>query len=267
MDPDNYALEEKLRRYKFYHCIQLAPDVTTRGYQEYLPLQAPVKRALDQLPIEGKRVLDIGCRDGLFSLQAERLGASEVIGIDNDLSAGAVEIVLPFLKSRVKMHALNVYDLKPDTFGAFDIVIFAGVLYHLRYPIWGLKCIRDVMQPGGWLILETGVYLDHTETPLLYCPIDEESPYEPTSISFFNVKGLTDTLSSIGIRVQSSELLGQPVSNVDRGTLVCQFVPEMLHPNQREYWEGLHNLHNTMSPEESFQRIQDTSETIYRKQH
>src|SRR5262249_10644037 len=158
---------------------------------------------------------DIGCRDGLFSLRAEARGAAEVIGIDNDLSVGAREVVLPYLCSKVRLFAMNLFDLRPETFGSFDGVIFSGVLYHLRFPFWGLKLIRDVMQPGGWLLLETAIYREHEDLPLLYCPIEDESPYEPTSVTFFNMKGLTDTLSSLGIVVQRVEFLGGD-SRLDR---------------------------------------------------
>ena len=65
-------------------------------------------------------MLDIGCRDGLFAFEAESMGASEVIGIDNDLSKAAVEFLIPFLKSKVTMYEMNLYDLKPETFGLFD---------------------------------------------------------------------------------------------------------------------------------------------------
>ncbi len=69
------SLEQKLAGYHFYHCIRLNDQVTTKGYEDFLPLQAPVQHALERLPVAGERVIDIGCRDGLFSMQAERLGA------------------------------------------------------------------------------------------------------------------------------------------------------------------------------------------------
>src|ERR1700735_5484747 len=110
MLPDNDDLIGRLGRYNFYHCIRLNPDVITRGYEDFVPLQAPVLHALEHLPVAGERVLDVACRDGLFSLQAERLGAAEVIGIDNDLSKGAIDVVLPYFQSKVKMYELNLYD-------------------------------------------------------------------------------------------------------------------------------------------------------------
>jgi SAM-dependent methyltransferase len=265
MHPDTVTLRDRLACYNFYHCIALNPEVTTKGYEDFVPQQIPVGLALQQLPVAGQRLLDIGCRDGLFSLQAERLGAAEVIGIDNDLSRGAVEVVLPYLKSKVRMYELNLYDLTPESFGKFGIVICAGVLYHLRYPMWALKRIRDVLSPQGWLLIETAVFLAYPEMPLLYCPIDEEGPYEPTSVSFFNVKGLTDTLSSLGIRVLNVSLLGTEWRGVDRATFTCQFLPETIHPNQALYWENRHKIHSEYGPEDAYRIIREKSETLYRK--
>jgi SAM-dependent methyltransferase len=262
---DCLELQEKLARYNFYHCIALTPEVTTKGYEDFVPLQAPVQRALETLPVQGQRVLDIGCRDGLFSLQAERQGAAEVIGIDNDLSRGAVDVILPHFRSKVKMYEVNIYDLTPEMFGQFGFAIFPGVLYHLRYPMWALKRVRDVLLPQGWLLIETALFLKCPELPLLYCPIDEESPYEPTSVSFFNIKGLTDTLSSLGIRVESVHLLGAEVKDVDRATLICRFVPEMVHSTQKLYWEQSHRVHSDYSPEEGYRLVREKSEVLYRK--
>src|SRR3954451_12607597 len=97
---DEASVRARMGQYNWYHCIEVLPGVVTPGAEQHRPLQLPVLEALRGLPLAGKRVLDIGCRDGLFSLEAERLGASEVIGIDNDLSAGAVEFLLPLLGSR-----------------------------------------------------------------------------------------------------------------------------------------------------------------------
>ena len=206
-------------------------------------MQAPVSRAIEALDLAGKRVLDIGCRDGLFSFLAERRGAAEVLGIDNDLSPAAVEFIIPALESRVKMYLKNVLDLTVEDYGRFNLVIFAGVLYHLRFPFLGLKRIRDVMAPDGMLIMETAVYNEHDDVPLLYCPIDTDNPYEPTSVTYFNRKGLTDTLLTFGFDTLSFDFLSGN-KPVDRATLVCRYLPDLVPDRLRQYWEGTHANHS-----------------------
>ena len=200
-------LLKELNRYTFYHVIKLTDAVSTPGIQELVPIQELCLKHLWALDLKGKRVLDVGCRDGLFSLSAEEMGATEVVAIDNDLSEGAVNVVLPFLNSKVRMYQMNLYDLRPDHFGLFDVVIFPGVLYHLRYPFWGLRVLREMLKVGGHLLIETAIWEGAPDAPLLYCPVGEESPYDVSSCTFFNEKGLVDTLSSLGFRTVGAEML------------------------------------------------------------
>src|SRR5713101_6728024 len=185
-----------LDRYSWYHCIDLSADVRTPGLKIMLPIQASIMDELHCHDLAGKRFLDIGCRDGLFSFEAEKMGASEVVGIDNDLSIGATEFLIPYFNSKVKMHAVNLYEFK--THEPFDFVLFAGVLYHLRFPFLGLKKIADAMKPGAKLIIETSMLATREGHALLYCPAPEDGPHEPTSVTFFNHAGLTATLRSLG---------------------------------------------------------------------
>jgi SAM-dependent methyltransferase len=222
-------------------------------------------RAMRSLDFQNKKVLDIGCRDGLFSFEAEKLGAAEIIAIDNSLSPGAIEVLIPYLKSKVQMHEVNIIDLSPEHFGLFDIVIFPGTLYHLRYPFWALKVARDCLQPGGSLIIETAIFRDHNKHAMLHCPIGYESPYEPSSCSFFNLKGLKDTLFSLGFEVQAVEILKDGLQNkqsnphelvkellkrgraiarlaplkvIDRATVVCRKSDRW--DSLDNYWHGTH---------------------------
>ena len=263
-------LRTALSRYKFYHIIQLTKNVATPGSRAYVPAQGVCMKYVNSLDLKDKRVLDVGCRDGLFSFAAERMGAAEVIGIDNDLSVPATEFLIPFFKSKVKMEKMNLYDLKPESFGLFDVVIFPGVLYHLRYPFWGLKAIRDVLKPGGYLITETAIYDGQPNNALLFCPIGNESPYESTSPTIFNEKGLRDTLTSLGFTTTSIEYcrLGRfprvlqlarrleagvktclslgslpPIKRVTRCVFQSQFNGFDKNSSLTQYWESTHDFH------------------------
>ena len=195
-----------------------------------MPAQNLCMNYLKSLDVKGKRVLDIGCRDGLFSFAAESMGAAEVVGIDNDLSKAATEFLIPFFNSKVRMHQMNLYDLKPESFGQFDVVIFPGVLYHLRYPFWGLRAIRDILKIGGHLFIETAVWVGERNNSMLFCPIGEDNPYAPdgTSCKFFNEKGLVDTLTSLGFQTIHTELLSKIAASP---TLRKLWLRRALHPS------------------------------------
>src|ERR1043165_9304109 len=79
-------LTAQLDRYKWYHIIPLTPTVSTPGVKDFAKHHAPVLRQMDAIDFRGKRVLDVGCRDGRFCFEAEKRGAAEVLGIDTSLS-------------------------------------------------------------------------------------------------------------------------------------------------------------------------------------
>ena len=124
----------------WHHAIDFPHGVRSPG--AYQP------RALfDMLEIgdlRGKRVLDVGTRDGFFAFECERLGA-EVVAIDNcPCEATGFAAARRILGSAVEYQLANVYDLTPERFGYFDVVLFLGVLYHLRHPLLALDRLRAV---------------------------------------------------------------------------------------------------------------------------
>ena len=251
-------LRQALGRYTFYHTIQLTDTISTQGNTTHVPAQKLCMKHLKSLDLKGKRVLDIGCRDGLFSFTAESMEAAEVVGIDNDLSKGATQLLIPFFNSTVRMYQVNLYDLKPENFGLFDVVIFPGVLYHLRYPFWGLRAIRDVLEINGHLLIETAIWEGERNNAMLFCPIGVDSPYEGTSCTFFNKKGLVDTLKSLGFETVHMELLDKTaaktsVKGADRPPikLINRCVVHSIYRGfdrdtfNARYWETTHDYHSS----------------------
>lgn len=248
---EDLELTHRLGQYTWFHVIRLNDRIETPGVAVHVPSQQKTLRALAKVDFTGKRVLDVGCRDGLFSFEAERRGAAEVIGFDNDLSLGAVELLIPYLGSKVRMEQMNLLDLKPETFGSFDVVIFSGVLYHLRYPFWSLKLLRNVMVEGAMLVLETALFVDSNRFPLLYCPTGSEAVYGESSPTLFNLKGLMETLWNLGFEVVDHELQvgerGDPLLEkilVDRVVVICRAIPDPRKAKLVGYFEGIHNLHS-----------------------
>ncbi|MFC3631227.1 TIGR04290 family methyltransferase [Paracoccus angustae] len=94
--------------------------------------------------LTGKSVLDIGCNAGFYSFEMRRRGAARVLGIDTDArylaQARFAAEVLDM--SGVEFRQTGVYDV--GALGErFDLVIFMGVLYHLRHPLLALDLIRE----------------------------------------------------------------------------------------------------------------------------
>lgn len=93
--------------------------------------------------LTGKTVLDIGCNAGFYSLEMKRRGAQRVLGVDFDEAyLEQARFAADVAKAEIEFRKLSVYDVA--ALGErFDIVLFMGVLYHLRHPLLALDLIRE----------------------------------------------------------------------------------------------------------------------------
>jgi tRNA (mo5U34)-methyltransferase len=87
----------------------------------------------------GWRALDIGCNAGFYTIELARRGA-HVLAFDYDehyLAQARWAVAHYGLDGRVNLRKMHVYDLSA-TKEQYDLVLFMGVFYHLRYPLLGL---------------------------------------------------------------------------------------------------------------------------------
>src|SRR4051812_40091849 len=93
--------------------------------------------------LAGKSVLDIGCNAGFYSLEMKRRGADRVLGVDFDERyLEQARFAAEVRGVDIEFRQLSVYDV--GSLGEkFDLVIFMGVLYHLRHPLLALDLIRE----------------------------------------------------------------------------------------------------------------------------
>ncbi len=113
-----------------------------------------ISQAIPQ-DLTGARVLDIGCNGGFYSIQMKQRGAEYVLGIDvDDRYLRQAEFAAQTLGLEIDLRKLSVYDVEQIA-GDFDYVIFMGVFYHLRYPLFALDKIIKKMR--GKLVFQTMV--------------------------------------------------------------------------------------------------------------
>src|SRR5262245_59584655 len=145
----------------WWHSIDLGGGVVTPGVHKLEELRDNYARFNLPHDLTGKRVLDVGCWDGFYSFESERRGA-QVVAVDvwrpeNFFKAHRA------LGSRVEFHELSVYQINRDLLGSFDIVLFLGVLYHLRHPLLALERICEVT--NGAAVIESHVIDNIMATP------------------------------------------------------------------------------------------------------
>ncbi len=160
---DDHAEQQRneLLNSSWWHSIDLGAAGVTPGVHKLDELQANF--ATFNLPndLRGLRVLDIGCWDGFYAYEAERRGA-EVVALDcwrPDTFFAAKRA----LNSPIEFHELSVYEISQERLGTFDIVLFLGVLYHLRHPLLALERVCEVAK-------DTAVIESHSIDHLLDTP-------------------------------------------------------------------------------------------------
>ena len=93
--------------------------------------------------LSGCSVLDIGCNAGFYSIEMKRRGAARVLGVDwDDTYLRQARFAAEVRGLEIEFRKLSVYDV--GALGErFDVVLFLGVLYHLRHPLLALDLIHE----------------------------------------------------------------------------------------------------------------------------
>ncbi len=145
-DPFDYVRDMAARRESqgWWHSFDLPDGSHIEGVNSV----GQLRKRIEQFPIpgdlEGRRVLDIGTWDGWYAFEMERRGA-EVLAVDVWDNPRFHE-VHAMLDSRVEHRLIDVYDMSPARIGRFDVVLFMGVLYHLKHPLLALERVCSVTE-------------------------------------------------------------------------------------------------------------------------
>jgi tRNA (mo5U34)-methyltransferase len=157
---------------KWFHSIDLGGEVTSGSAKSLVVIEEESK-VIFRHGVEGKSVIDIGAWDGAFSFEAERRGARDVLATDHFAwssqgwgSKAAFDYARLKLGSKVRSLDIDVPDLTIEAVGGqFDIVLFLGVLYHVKDP---QRCIEQVAKLAKeMLIVETVTSLNEYDYPVM----------------------------------------------------------------------------------------------------
>jgi tRNA (mo5U34)-methyltransferase len=151
------GLFQEIEKLPWFHSIDLGNGIVTPGRAELAHLKAQANAFFDEA-LKEKAVLDIGCYDGFYSFEAYRRGAKRVVATDHfiwqdDRCRQAFELARRRVAPNVEVLELDIADITPERVGTFDVVLFTGVLYHLRHPLQALEQVARLV--SGTLVLET----------------------------------------------------------------------------------------------------------------
>jgi len=136
----------------WYHNLTFAGTSTLSATPDYPASRWSMLEPLIPEDLRGKTVLDIGCNSGFFSVEMKKRGAARVVGID----------IMPFVLAQarftahwfnvpIELYEMSVYDV--DSLDMkFDVVLFIGVLYHLKHPLYALEKISSVCKETMYLV-------------------------------------------------------------------------------------------------------------------
>lgn len=168
MSNEASSLQQEVDAFPWHHEIDFGNGVCSKGYGKLCHLQAQADVYFAGDLVRGRSFLDIGCWDGYNSLEAVRRGASRVLATDRFAwsdqcwgKRGAFELVRKHLAPSIEVEEIDLPELTLDRIGQFDIVLFAGVFYHLRHPFSVLEHIAKLVK--RCLIVET--HIDALDVP------------------------------------------------------------------------------------------------------
>jgi len=171
--------------------------------------------------LEGRSVLDVGCNAGFYAMEMKRRNAGRVVGIDSDPHyLKQAKFAAEHEGLDIDYRQMSVYDV-PKLNERFDLVIFMGVLYHLRHPLLALDLLYEhavgelmlfqCLQRGDERIPELEENYDFSEWSMFDLPeypklffVEERYASDPTNWFIPNKPGMEAMLRSSGFVIQEN---------------------------------------------------------------
>jgi tRNA (mo5U34)-methyltransferase len=169
--------------------------------------------------LDGWTALDIGCNAGFYSFELARRGARvTAIDVDDHYLDQARWAAREYgLAEAIEFRRMQVYELARSA-ATYDLVLFLGVFYHLRYPLLGLdivaRRVRRLLAFQTLTTQEMEVQPDTGDRPLdaraaLRAPgwprmafIERRFAGDPTNWWVPNHAGVLAMLRSSGLKVR-----------------------------------------------------------------
>lgn len=185
------TLRERAAAIDWWHSgIDLGHGIITQGRSHPAHNLLPFLHLPDDLT--GKSVLDICTWDGFMAFECERRGAERVVAVDSfawdkanrhltkhTTGRDGFDLAHAARQSKVIPVHCDVLDLDAAQLGTFDIVLFLGVLYHMRHPLLALERVAPLV--GDLLILESHPDMPGVNVPAMRFYPGSETNDDPTN--------------------------------------------------------------------------------------
>lgn len=189
------------------HFLGDYPAFKWKGFQHVIPEN-----------LAGRSVLDVGCNAGFYTLEMKRRNADRVVGIDTDPRYLAqAKFAAEQSGVDIEFRQMSVYEV-PKLKERFDLVLFMGVLYHLRHPLlaldllWehavGNEMLFQCLQRGDERVPELSENYDFSEWAMFDRPdypklffVEQRYASDPTNWFIPNTAAMVAMLRSSGFEI------------------------------------------------------------------
>jgi tRNA (mo5U34)-methyltransferase len=199
-DPD---LRTQVHAMRWFHQIDFGNGLVSPGWIGLDKIRRMANLIYDR-PIAGKSVLDIGCWDGAYSVEAVRRGASRVLATDHFVwhegwgDRRCFELTREHLAPSIEAMDIDVTELSVERVGTFDTVLFLGVFYHLRHPFQVLEQVAALAREV--LVVESRIIAPFSRKPFMRFYPGTELDNDPTNWWAPNRACMVAMLRDLGFR-------------------------------------------------------------------
>jgi SAM-dependent methyltransferase len=230
-------IQSEIDSHVWFHAIDFG-DVCSRGRDK--PANWSLYATLDyleNLDLTDSACLDLGTMDGLSAFLCHEVGASKVVAT-NLFDRDTFYIARDLLNYPVEYHgSLHINDYR-DTFdeAAFDVLVCAGVIYHVASPLSTLLMCRHHIKNNGWIIVETVVAPGEDHVLHLNAAVDPPHFQEYTTYFVPTVNAVESMLTFAGFEPVSTSV----TSNGRRATVLARAVAPSAIPGRTELMAEVH---------------------------
>jgi len=196
-------LRRQVEALKWFHQIDFGNGLISPGTIERSKIEQCSNIVFSRVNVSGKSVLDIGCWDGAYSIEAMQRGASRVLATDhwvwhNGYDRTCFDLARAHLAPSIEAMDVDVADLSAERLGRFDVVLFMGVFYHLRHPFQTLERVAKLAREC--LVVESRLVQTLTRRPMMRFYPRSELDGDPTNWWAPNRACVEATLRDLGFR-------------------------------------------------------------------
>jgi SAM-dependent methyltransferase len=201
---------------QWFHAIDFGDFGSSGRFRKGSPQNSTLFGTFEMLcamNLDGATVLDLDTVDGIVAFGARSLGAQHVVATDTHDRASfrLAREILGFGEEDIRyLPGIQVKDL-PEHFEpkSLDVIICAGIFYHMLHPMQAFTDCRKVLGDDGYLIVETPFEDGREEAVLIFNGI-EHKVNEPYSYFIPTRSALTGMANLAGLEVVATRVLSSP---------------------------------------------------------